>query len=149
MLRCGADSDQLYVGWQNPTNSNVQKQCDTLARFWWNVGHSLHQGPVVLRSCRLTWIFILRFCSFGNILCKLSTSFALEHFLRLLSFLWWYHTDKWKTSSMKDQVFKPGERLEGRPIRRTTLSTRKWTLTSEFLGPDAILDSVVFSLKGI
>lgn len=114
----------------NPTNSNVHKPYDTFAHFWWNVGHSVHQDPVVLRSCCLKWIFVLRFCSFGNILCKLSTSFALEHFLRLLSFLWWYHTDKWKTSSIKGWVFNPGERLERLercPIRQTPLSTRKWS----------------------
>lgn len=38
-------------------------------------------------------------------------------------------------------------RLEGRPIRRTPLSTR--TLTSEFHGPDGILHSVVFFSKCI
>lgn len=130
----------------NPTNSNVHKLYDTFAHFWWNVGHSVHQDPVVLRSCCPKWIFVLRFCSFGNILCKLSTSFALEHFLRLLSFLWWYHTDKWKTSSIKGWVFNPGERLERlerRPIRQTPLSTWKWTLTSEFHLPAAIIDTVL------
>lgn len=38
--------------------------------------------------------FILRFCSPGNILCKLCTPFALEHFLCLLSLLQRYHTHK-------------------------------------------------------
>lgn len=47
-----------------------------------------------LRSCCLTWTFVLRFRSLGNILCELNTSFAFEHFLRLLTFLWWYHTVK-------------------------------------------------------
>lgn len=51
---------------------------------------SISQDPVVVRSCCETrgGLFILRFCSLGNILCKLSTSFALEHFLRLLPLLW-------------------------------------------------------------
>lgn len=53
---------------------------------------SISFDPVILRTCCLLWTFILRFCSLGNILCKLSTSFALEHFLRLLTLLWWYHT---------------------------------------------------------
>lgn len=38
--------------------------------------------------------FILRFWSPGNILCKLCTPFALEHFLCLLSLLQRYHTHK-------------------------------------------------------
>lgn len=59
--------------------------------------HSICQDPVILRSCCQTWTFILRFRSLGNILCKLSTSFALEHFLRLLPFLWQYHMVKVKT----------------------------------------------------
>lgn len=65
--------------------------------FCLHLTRSISQDQVVLRSCCQTGTFILRFRSSGNILCKLSTSFALEHFLRLLPFLWWYHTVKLKT----------------------------------------------------
>lgn len=49
---------------------------------------SVRQDPVILRGCcKKSGRFVLRFGSLGYILCKLSTSFALEHFLRLLPLL--------------------------------------------------------------
>lgn len=46
-------------------------------------------------ECQCKFVFfILRFWSPGNILCKLCTPFALEHFLCLLSLLQRYHTHK-------------------------------------------------------
>lgn len=62
--------------------------------IFWRWTSRISPCPVILRSCCPTQTFILRFRSLGNILCKLSPPFALEHFLCLLAFLWQYHTVK-------------------------------------------------------
>ena len=83
--------------------------------FCLHLTQSISQDQVVLRSCCQTGTFILRFRSSGNILCKLSTSFALEHFLRLLPFLWWYHTVKLKTLNNKQTESRPGRTMHKSP----------------------------------
>lgn len=94
---------------------------------------SMSQGAVLLRSCCLTWTFILRFGSLGNILCKLSTSFALEHFLCLLTFLQQYQESKSFIKyilSRQPREARPGRNIDwhsaGCPlqVRRVSVITR-------------------------
>lgn len=116
------DKHVLYM-----TAGDGDKLCHDL--FW-----SASQDPVILRSCCLKWTFILRLCFPGNILCKLSTSFALEHFLRLLPFLWWYHIVNVNTLIDYRLNFHPRGMQEKAASSRKThepwamLHTRPWNM---------------------
>lgn len=62
--------------------------------FQFSASHHTQNVVFLKEDASVNWFFILRFCSPGNILCKLCTPFALEHFLCLLSLLQRYHTHK-------------------------------------------------------
>lgn len=83
--------------------------------------HNFH-SPVIRESWAWSRSFILRFGSLGNILCKLSTSFAFEHFFSLLTFLRRY-SRKFK------QTFTTDHDMDHSPVLHMCIT--KWSQTTQ------------------